>query len=72
PIALFVHGRLKDSKCPAMETSNELCRDVSSEDDCFYSSLLAIIEAVQEQGIPVNIERNDDGSIELKLIRYFM
>ena len=72
PIALFVHGRLKDSKCPAMETSNELCRDVSSEDDCFYSSLLAIVEAVQAQGIPVNIERNDDGSIELKLIRYFM
>lgn len=73
PIALFVHGRLKDSKCPGMEASNRLCKEYPLEDDdCSYTSLLGIVEAVQAQGIPVNIERNEDGSIELKLVRYFM
>lgn len=70
PIALFFHGWIKESKCPGMESSP--CMDFSSESDSNYSSLLALVEAVQAQGIPVNIERNDDGSIELKLVRYFM
>ena len=72
PIALFFHGWLKESKCPGMEASNKPCIDPALESDCSYSSLLKIVEAVQKQGIPVNIERNEDGSVELKLVRYFM
>lgn len=71
-IALFFHGLSDDSKCPAMVASDKIRRDLLKESDHNYNDLLAIVEAVHAQGIPVNIERNEDGSIELKLIRYFM
>lgn len=76
PIALFFHKRLNDSKCPGLEASNKVCRVFSLENDgdydYDYDCILGIVEAVQAQGIPVSIEKNEDGSIELKLIRYFM
>lgn len=72
PIALFFHGWINDSRCPGMEAYDRISEDLSKEGDNNYSCLLAVVEAVQAQGIPVNLERNEDGSIELKLVRYFM
>lgn len=71
-IALFVHGRLEDNKCPGMAAYDVVSREFQPGSAEAYSSLLTIVQAVQEQGIPVDIERNEDGSVELKLVRYFV
>lgn len=71
PIALFFHGWIDDSRCPGMEAYDNVARDLPIESDDSYSHLLTVVEAVQAQGIPVNLDRNEDGSIELKLVRYF-
>lgn len=44
----------------------------SFDSEADYNALQAVVETVQAQGIPVDIERQEDGTVELKLIRYFV
>ncbi len=71
-IAFFFHGKLQDNNCPGMAAADKSSREFSLDSDESYSSLLSVVEAVQAQGIPVNIERLEDGKIELKLVRHFV
>jgi Fe-S-cluster containining protein len=70
-IAFFVHEMLEDNKCPGMEALDVPSAEFKQGDVETYSSLLAIVQAVQAQGIPVDIHRNEDGCVELRLARYF-
>jgi Fe-S-cluster containining protein len=71
-IALFANEMLEDNNCPGMRAIDMSSMDVQPAGAKAYSSLLAIVRAVRAQGIPVDIKRNEDGCVELKLIRYFV
>ncbi|OPX79186.1 MAG: Flagellin N-methylase [Methanosaeta sp. PtaB.Bin039] len=73
-IALFFSGLLDNNHCPGMKARAGISSggraDLLGKEG--LDELKRVVEAVQAQGIPVMLDRYDDGSVELKMAHYFV